>query len=555
MDIQIIRQARKLIVDGRLKEAIKFLIDIVPEDSSYESSLISLSGQWNVIENNRIMGIASRDELSRQTNKIATSLLYIISRIEEEGSHQQLESSIVREKTIPYATKQSSAFYFHSLKLKNLWSFKNSQTLDLADDHGNPARWTIILGDNGTGKTTLLKCLVELGNFFQSGFDETLSGKREMMKGLSIADIIHLDGSPSNDKHLAEMECPEFFAGKINGGEERQIYDGLALKFAPGRFGRERLFIKKYLPEQHIFAFGASRQMGKGSLSESKNPDPTANLFDPSVPLINAAAWFLETDFALKSTSGEEKKRLRIRFDKIKDLLTRLLPDVEDFRATVPKGSSSAKMQVKTPYGWVEIENLSLGYQTMAAWMIELGVRLFERYPESENPLAEPAIVLVDEIDLHLHPKWQRQLISELTILFPQAQFIVTAHSPLIVQAAEGANIVLLKREGDTVSIYNRKDEDVIKGWRIDQILTSDLFGLESARPPHYDDLLSRQKKLATKSKLSKKDKKELEAIGKELEELEPVPANPENKDLWDALEKANKILQSANLPPGDKDQ
>ena len=88
---------------------------------------------------------------------------------------------------------------------------------------------------------------------------------------------------------------------------------------------------------------------------------------------------------------------------------------------------------------------------------------------------------------MHLHPKWQRDLIGFLTERFPNTQFIVTAHSPLIVQAATDANIALLKREGDHVVIENHPE--TIRGWRIDQVLTSNLFGLETARPPDVEKL------------------------------------------------------------------
>lgn len=167
---------------------------------------------------------------------------------------------------------------------------------------------------------------------------------------------------------------------------------------------------------------------------------------------------------------------------------------------------------------------------------------MFERYPDSEHPLEEPCIVLVDEIDLHLHPKWQRKVIDFLTKIFKNAQFIVTAHSPLIVQSAENANIVLLKREGDSVKIYNNKDEDIIKGWRVDQILTSDLFGLESARPPKYDDYLQRKKEILEKDTLSEKDMEELEKISKHLEEM-PL-GNESSNDALEALKKATEILK-----------
>ena len=83
----------------------------------------------------------------------------------------------------------------------------------------------------------------------------------------------------------------------------------------------------------------------------------------------------------------------------------------------------------------VSLGRLSLGYQTVFAWTLDIAWRLIERYPRSPNPLQEPAIVLVDEIDLHLHPHWQRDIREHLTEQFPRIQFIATAHSPLMAQS------------------------------------------------------------------------------------------------------------------------
>ncbi len=166
------------------------------------------------------------------------------------------------------------------------------------------------------------------------------------------------------------------------------------------------------------------------------------------------------------------------------------------------------------------MKDLSLGYRALIAWMVDLASRLFENYPDSPDPLAEPAVVLVDEIDLHLHPKWQRILMSYLGERFPNTQFIVTAHSPLIVQSAPDANIVVLRREGDHVVIDN--DVEAIRGWRVDQILTSDLFDLESARPPQLDALLAERTELLSKPRLTQRDRRRLA----ELEsKIGPLPA------------------------------
>ena len=174
----------------------------------------------------------------------------------------------------------------------------------------------------------------------------------------------------------------------------------------------------------------------------------------------------------------------------------------------------------------------------MIAWVIDFTSRMIERYPDSPDPLAEPAVVLVDEIDLHLHPKWQRELIGFLTERFPNTQFIVTAHSPLIVQAAPDANLVLLKREGDHVVIEN--DPETIRGWRVDQILTSELFGLETARPPDMEKLLIRRKELLTKSRLTKAEQKELAEI---KTKLGPIPTGEsfEQAKTMDLIERVSR--------------
>jgi predicted ATP-binding protein involved in virulence len=131
-----------------------------------------------------------------------------------------------------------------------------------------------------------------------------------------------------------------------------------------------------------------------------------------------------------------------------------------------------------------------------------------------------------------------------LSGIFKQTQFIVTAHSPLIVQSApEEANIVLLKREGDHVIIHN--NSQLIKGWRIDQVLTSDLFDLPSARPAEYDNYLKRQAEILSKPQLTPADEQELEEIGKKLDELPLVTENPQDNEAMAILRKAADIFKT----------
>ncbi|MCI0487168.1 MAG: AAA family ATPase [Blastocatellia bacterium] len=301
------------------------------------------------------------------------------------------------------------------------------------------------------------------------------------------------------------------------------------------------LIEQEVIEEVVCFGYGAARRMGETSLSDAGEDDPTASLFDESATLRNAEEWLLQADYAASKPSPVQR-RAQERRDRIKEILINLLPDVTEIRfAQLSEKSMRPGVEFKTPYGWVSIKNLGLGYKTLIAWMVDFASRMFERYPDSPNPLAEPAIVLVDEIDLHLHPKWQRSIMSFLSEKFPNTQFIATAHSPLVVQAATDANIALLKREGDHVIIKN--DVEAIRGWRIDQVLTSDLFGLESARPPEMDEALAARRKILSKGKLTKKDREKLRAIEARIGQL-PAGETPEEIEAMDIIRRAAERLK-----------
>ncbi|MBQ4295913.1 MAG: AAA family ATPase [Prevotella sp.] len=123
--------------------------------------------------------------------------------------------------------------------------------------------------------------------------------------------------------------------------------------------------------------------------------------------------------------------------------------------------------------GGQRIEQLSEGYKIVIAMVADLVARMAEANPGMDNPLEASGIVLVDEIDLHLHPQWQREIILQLTTVFKNIQFIVTTHSPIIVMgAANVAQVVNL-------NMTDNETEDVSKS-NIGAILLSELFGLPS---------------------------------------------------------------------------
>ncbi len=270
--------------------------------------------------------------------------------------------------------------------------------------------------------------------------------------------------------------------------------------------------------------------MGVSSLGDSEPELESESLFSTNANLRNPEEWLLRLHYSIKASELQAQQQQK-HLDQVKMVLLEILPEVEEIGVVVGTGVNPvSRVEFQTKYGQVPLRQLGYGYQTLIAWIVDFANRMMERYPDSPNPLAEPAVVLVDEIDLHLHPTWQRQLIGHLTKNFPNTQFIATAHSPLVVQAAADANIAVLRREGDHVVIDN--DAKAIRGWRIDQVLTSDLFGLPTARPPQFDDLLKRRTELRSKGRLTAAEKRELAQVERQIGDLPFAETAQEAEDI-----------------------
>jgi len=403
--------------------------------------------------------------------------------------------------------------YFEYIEVENARCFGSKQRLDLTDADGNPARWTLILGDNGTGKTTLLQ-LVAASRPIRTKLGDELEGWH-----LGETPPVDLSRKPggltSVEVSFGGFECGWQFAGRAAGHDA---------------------FVGE-VPDIAVHAYGASRRPGSGDLAEVLDGDPWATLFDSGARLINAEAWLLRLDYQkAKSSNGVAAERL----ERVRGVLERLLPDVNDIHFEFPDQTGLAEdltgtVRLKTPYGEVGLWQLSLGYQTVASWTLDLAARLMRRYPESPDPLAEPAIVLVDEIDLHLHPRWQRQVVENLTSIFTKTQFIATAHSPLVALASAEHNLAVLRREGDEVVIEN--DPVAVDNWRVDQVLTSELFGLDSARALHIQRRMDERATLIKKTPRTDDEEARLAELDEEA--LRLPTESPEIEAALQALLKA----------------
>lgn len=443
--------------------------------------------------------------------------------------------------------------YFTSLELENVRCFGERQILDLTDDEGRLTQWTLLLGDNGVGKTTLLQCLAWMRPVPALNSPENSPGppdtiapaldseENEVWKSLLRAETrveleLDLKATLSVGRTLGRRQK--------RGVQEEEIETGLRMSGKDGVL-QERLPTKNSLPPNRqdmtlhdlpIFAYSAARHMGISNLDNDELSDPLASLLSGSAELYDAEEVLLDLDYlAAKSGKSSNERRLQ----QIKKTLATLLPDIQseaDIKILGPKvlgrPEEPSGVQFKTPYGWVPLSGLSLGYQTTLAWTVDLASKLYARYPNSRKPLAEPAIVLVDGIDLHLHPRWQRQIIGDIAYHFPKTQFIATSHSPSIVQALTNANLVVLQQRDGQVVVENRPS--FVKAWRVDQILTSDLFGVP-VRSKQIEKWVAERNDLLGKKKRDKSEETRLKVLDQELDGL-PTAEDHEDQAAMDLI-------------------
>ncbi len=435
--------------------------------------------------------------------------------------------------------------YFLSLSLENVRSFGAKQTISFARPDGRPAQWTIILGDNGVGKTTVLKSLVALQPVADGdtkpeslfpNFDGRWKSKWWPARTNQIGD--------------SELECEAVADNKLGVTGSRIFCDIWHIVLINGSV--DKMAMQGVIPEMEgliCYGYGAGRTTGNSTLSEAPEAtDTCASLFDDRADLLNPEEWFLNIDYGSK-LAGAANTQLADARDRVERMLIDVLPGVTEIRiaaaGTPQKPQISLQFQLHDT--WVRLRDMSLGYQTLVVWLTDLASKLYIRYPESANPLAEPAIVLIDEIDLHLHPKWQRELLGILSGIFPETQFIATAHSPLVVQAAGDvqANVVLLRREGDqTIVVQDLPD---VRRWRVEQILNSELFDDTSPLSPQTEADLTRRNELLLKKRLTKAEKAELSRLEQAVA-AQPVGATGPERQAEDLLARLARSLGPEGL-------
>ncbi|MCU4389007.1 AAA family ATPase [Acinetobacter haemolyticus] len=202
------------------------------------------------------------------------------------------------------------------------------------------------------------------------------------------------------------------------------------------------------------------------------------SLFDPNQTLISPEQWIKDQALLNVNNAG-------VGINLIKETLFEILDKTVniELKGTELFFEEKNKKELK-------FDQLSEGFKSITIFVVDLLFRLQKISGDNSDIFKTSAVVIVDEIDLHLHPKWKQTIVSKLRSTFENIQFIFTTHSPTIIQgASDDAIIFRVFRNEDGITRvtdkYYRKD---LNNMMLNTLVTSSLFDLESARLDQDND-------------------------------------------------------------------
>ncbi len=311
-----------------------------------------------------------------------------------------------------------------SISIKNYYSIKNIQINNLKAE-----KEIYFLGENGDGKTILLQAIFLA---FQQHFIENYANKNyvgNVLEAIEQNKNLFTEASDNNDS----------------------VFKSKAAKYA-----------------ENIYAYGVNRNKIENGKEDKYN---FMTLFSNEIKLQNPSEWLQELDYYEKSNDYSQ-----LPLSKAKEILKTILNNNVEIEVNhkevkyIERGTS------------LEFHELSDGYRSVLTLVADLIVKFSRKQPNVKDTSDFEGIVLIDEIDLHLHPKWAFTIVRKLKEWFPKIQWFITTHNPIItLGASEDAVFYKLYKEDGEVKInepikkLNMTANSLITSllWRLDSFTTT----------------------------------------------------------------------------------
>jgi len=360
-------------------------------------------------------------------------------------------------------------------------------TIEILSPEETP--WTMLLGENGCGKSSVLK-----------------------------ATALALMGDPYRRQPHLQLDASSYVRYGCDSGSVEVTLSGMSEPIVMAFEKGNPNFEGDGAPKVLLLAYGATRLLPRRKAQPVGTKYARVdNLFDPFVPMKDARRWLL--DLPTK------------KFNELKPALKQLL--------NLYEGDDLLQNHVKDRIDAiifgdpVPLEHLSDGYQTVVAVAAEIMSVLLDFW---DDVASAEGIVLLDEVGSHLHPSWRMIIVESLRMTFPSVQFLVTTHNPLCLRGMKKDEVIVMQRDAQG-RVMTETDLPNPEAMRVDQILQSEFFGLNSTIDRKVNKLYDDYYKLLSKKELNEQQQLELDDIKRQLQEQRVFGDNNRERMMLEAID------------------
>lgn len=404
-------------------------------------------------------------------------------RVESISYHAAPEWDLV------LANEREASRYITSISINYFKGFDQIDIRLAEPRSGFQAPCAILLGENATGKSSILQaiCLA-------------LMDRRQRERLKTGADL-YVSRERSSWHMVGDREASVLV--RFDDGTETRlgIYD-------------ER-FVGDGEPCLIVLAYGARRIFKVGYAENRSSAALNRTLFDPFAIIADSTRWLqtcTDSEFAAVARAMNEVLVLQV--------------DDHIYR------DGDGNILVRAHGRNTPIQRMSDGYKSLFAMTIDIMRRMVERWGNLEEARG---IVLIDEIETHLHPRWKMQVMTALRRSMPLVQFIATTHDPLCLRGMVDGEVHVLSRTEDN-RIVELADLPSVQGLRNEQLLTSDYFGLSSTADPEFERLLGKYSAALATGNRRDVDRELIAKLGDQISDMTIIGDTPAQQIVSEAL-------------------